>query len=124
MSVSNPQSWQHQETSELQAQALEDIIRVYNITDGGFRDEYFPDHTRDALTGCVEHGYEPGSFLKSVLDNDLVRAAGRADEDNRRNLAFIAHVIEWVGFREWYAQNQSAHKADSGTDYIAYVMNR
>lgn len=100
----NTRNWQNLDTPELQAQALEDAIRVYNITDGDLRGEYFPDHTRDALTSCVEHGYEPGGFLQAVLDNNLVLAAGRADEANRRHLAFIAQVIEWVGFREWYAE--------------------
>lgn len=40
----------------------------------------------------VEHGIEPGSFLRAVLENDLFRAVGAADATNIENLK------EWCMF--------------------------
>lgn len=47
----------------------------------------------DSLLRYVEHGIEPGSFLKAVLCNDLTDACGRADVYNRRKLF---EYIEWL----------------------------
>jgi len=47
----------------------------------------------EALLRYVEHGIEPGSFLKAVLCNDLVDACGRADVYNRRKLF---EYVEWL----------------------------
>ncbi len=40
-----------------------------------------------------EHRVEPGSFLRSVLENDLVHAAANADEHNQRALFEYARIL-------------------------------
>jgi poly-D-alanine transfer protein DltD len=42
-----------------------------------------PKHMRDGAHLYIEHGVEPGGFLRAVLSNQLVEAFGRADETNR-----------------------------------------
>lgn len=41
-----------------------------------------PEHMRDGARLYVEHHIEPGGFLRAVLENDLVLAAGKADSVN------------------------------------------
>lgn len=110
----NPTHWQHASTPSEQANELRSIIQQYNTNEGNPRLEHFPGHTREALVRMVEHGFEPGGFVQAVLDNDLVRAAGKADHINRDNLAFIALVISWVGLREWLAYNNAKHETVDG----------
>lgn len=52
-----------------------------------------PEHMRDGLKIYVEHGVPPGSFMRSVLSNDLKEACARADHINRRNLWEIVRVL-------------------------------
>jgi hypothetical protein len=52
-----------------------------------------PDHTQQALEDYFFHGYEPGSFLMSVLCNDLMGAVNRCDHINREHIVDIA---KWV----------------------------
>jgi len=57
-----------------------------------FRGFRIPDYMRPALDRYVREGLAPGDFLRAVLCNDLVEAAGRADGNNARNL------VAYVGF--------------------------
>ena len=43
-----------------------------------------------AMRRYLEHGLVPGHFLTAVLSNDLMEAAGRADDENR------AALFDWV----------------------------
>ena len=52
-----------------------------------------PDHTMEALTNYFNHGWEPGSFLRSVLVNDLYGAVARADHINREA---IPNIVTWI----------------------------
>jgi hypothetical protein len=52
-----------------------------------------PRHTEEALSRYVNHGLEPGSFLKAVLTNNLFRAVECADIDNKFALANIVEHI-------------------------------
>jgi hypothetical protein len=52
-----------------------------------------PQHTEEALMNYFNHCWEPGSFLMSVLTNDLYGAASRADTVNRPELA---KITVWV----------------------------
>ena len=52
-----------------------------------------PKYTLDSLTRYVEHGIPPGSFLCAVLENNLVRAVGRAD---RENLAALPDIVKYI----------------------------
>lgn len=45
--------------------------------------ELIPSHMREGLSNWIEFGIEPGSFLVSVLKNDLFGAILRADSVNR-----------------------------------------
>lgn len=51
-----------------------------------------PEHMHDAVKRYVLDHIEPGSFLTSILLNDLKEAAARADETNRAALA------NWASF--------------------------
>ncbi len=41
-----------------------------------------PEHMRGPVRDYLEKGWEPGSFLKAILSNDFVSAAGAADAVN------------------------------------------
>jgi len=51
------------------------------------------DTTRAGIMRFVEHGIKPGDFLTAVLENDLMEAMGRADEENRRDIFEICQFI-------------------------------
>ena len=58
--------------------------------------DYFspvPDHTREALERYFLYAFEPGSFVKAVLCNDLVSSVARADHFNK---PAIAGIVEWI----------------------------
>ena len=58
-----------------------------------FRDYYIPDRMLDGLTRYLEDGIPPGGFLTAVIENDLMEAVGRADEENLKNLpAYAAYL--------------------------------
>lgn len=54
---------------------------------------FVPEHTHEALMNYFNNCWEPGSFLMSVLCNDLMQASFRADHVNKQHLAEIA---AWV----------------------------
>ena len=73
-----------------------------------------PDHTHSALKRYFLYGLEPGSFLASVLCNDLTSAVMRADPFNKKA---IADVVLWIAnnapdgswghldyYRDWLAK--------------------
>jgi hypothetical protein len=47
----------------------------------------------ESLDRYVNHGIEPGSFLRAVLENDLMEAFGRADIENRATLFEICEYV-------------------------------
>lgn len=52
-----------------------------------------PDHTQEALQRYFLYGLEPGSFLRSVLVNDLYSSVARADTWNKTALA---DIVTWI----------------------------
>lgn len=54
---------------------------------------YIPQHTHDAIRRYLDYGYQPGSFLTSVLSNDLIGAVGYADEIN---IQYIPDIVRWL----------------------------
>lgn len=52
-----------------------------------------PKHMRGGLERYVEHHIKPGRFLRAVLENDFVLAAGRADDTNQRYLMAWADTL-------------------------------
>lgn len=45
-----------------------------------------PEHMREGMQRYIEHGIVPGSFLRSVLENDLMGALKNADDINLHRL--------------------------------------
>ena len=58
-----------------------------------FTDYRVPVHTQSALTRYVDQGLYPGSFLESVLCNDLIGAVIKADGYNRDALVEIVRFV-------------------------------
>jgi hypothetical protein len=59
-----------------------------------------------SLIDYVEHGWQPGSFLTAVLENDLEGAAFRADMENKLYLANIAMIVRWSGLDLWHQSSK------------------
>jgi hypothetical protein len=77
-----------------------------------YRDQLWliPSHMRDGVSLYVEQGIEPGSFLYSVLSNDLKGSFLRADEMNKRAM------VQWVEFVYWHLPSEcqgSPEKVDA-----------
>lgn len=64
-------------------------------------EDYLPEHMHDGLRLYLEHGIEPGGFLRAVLENDLCGAAARADSVNRSRLADYATVLSALPMSAW-----------------------
>ena len=47
-----------------------------------FRQFEIPDYMTEGLTLYIEHGILSGGFLTAVLENDLMKALGLADDTN------------------------------------------
>ena len=55
-----------------------------------------PPEARETLTAYVEQGREGGSFIMSLLENDLTRTVTRADSRNVHLLREYAMVLIWM----------------------------
>lgn len=55
--------------------------------------EGIPAHMHDGMLRYLNEGTMPGSFLRAVFENDLMRAAARADYENLRALPDYAHLL-------------------------------
>ena len=66
-------------------------IRPYREGSWEIEDYYLdaPVHILDSINRFVEHGLEPGGFVKAVLSNDLVGAFNAADTKSLRGLQDI-----------------------------------
>jgi hypothetical protein len=49
--------------------------------------------TIDTINNFVTKGWEPGGFVTAVLENNLMEAFGRADEENRYSLFDICNYV-------------------------------
>lgn len=52
-----------------------------------------PEHIREGMQRYIEHGVEPGSFLRAALENDLVESFACADADN---LARMFDIVKFL----------------------------
>ena len=52
-----------------------------------------PEGLQPGMQRYIEQGIEPGSFLRYVLENDLFRALGRADDQNRY---LLWDICSWI----------------------------
>lgn len=52
---------------------------------------YIPDHMQDSINRYIKDHTPVGSFLQAVIENNLMEAVARADDENLRNLpAFVS----------------------------------
>lgn len=51
------------------------------------------ENTKAALERWVKHGIIPGDFLTAVIENDLMKAMGRADSYNRATIFQICSYL-------------------------------
>ena len=58
----------------------------------GYEDK-IQDHTKATLWNYLNHGLEPGSFMMAVLENDLLRVFGYADDESIRSLKPIVQLL-------------------------------
>lgn len=52
-----------------------------------------PPNVYDAIQRYVEHGVEPGGFVRACLENDLRGAVSRADAKNKDYLQQICYMM-------------------------------
>jgi hypothetical protein len=73
---------------------IELINRINRKMKNTFEDyyTYVPPHTRDGIINWIEHGIEPGAFLKAVICNNLKEAFGRADDIN---IVHLKSIVSW-----------------------------
>ncbi len=58
--------------------------------------ELLPERFRGGVERWIEHGIEPGNFLSSVIDDDLLDALGSAGGDmTRADIRDIALWFHW-----------------------------
>ena len=61
-----------------------------------------PEHMRDGMQLYVDHGIEPGSFMTSVLANDLKQACACADDINRyRIFDIVSYCYNYIPSQSW-----------------------
>lgn len=57
--------------------------------------EPIPQHLLNGLRRYADQGIPTGSFLRSVLENNLQMAVGRADEQSLAALKAIVAYVRW-----------------------------
>jgi hypothetical protein len=77
----------------------------------------FPIHTAEAIENYLFQGLEPGSFVSSVLCNDLVGACTRCDHINATHIVqitkFVLHCMppgswgNWDRMLKWMSDDNS-----------------
>lgn len=75
---------------------MREILEAKGQTIKEFAQLMLPDHMINPVMDWLWHGHMPGSFLTSVLENNLKEAALRADTKNSEALA------NWAKFCVWY----------------------
>ena len=85
-----------------------------------FHDFYIPARMMDGLQRYIENHVPPGSFLSSVIKNDLKNTVGYADDENILNLpAYIIFLHNqapnncWGStelFNQWIADKKGEEK--------------
>ena len=56
---------------------------------------FVPEKTRETIENYIQKGWHPGSFVKSVLANDLVGAILKADDNNLMSIKEIVEYVYW-----------------------------
>lgn len=81
-----------------------------------------PLHAHDGLVLYLMHGLRPGHFLMAVLENDLLEAVIRADDENvvalHRYVKFLFNVAPSVAWgspgevAEWITSHRKAREVE------------
>jgi len=72
-----------------------------------------PEYGREPLLAYLFEGRPPGDFLRAVLENDLHRAACRADDNNQHALFGWAAVLDALPMGVWGSKAKvDAHLAE------------
>lgn len=88
-------------------------------------DNGVPEHTLEALNNYFKFGWEPGSFLMSVLCGDLYGAAGRADHMNTPSLAYIAkYIMNEAPYGSWGSVEAVRDWVNKGHYFQVYEKQR
>ena len=58
-----------------------------------FREYCLRENTTAAIQRYIDHGIDPGSFLRAALSNNLKETLGRADEDNLANIPALGAYL-------------------------------
>jgi hypothetical protein len=67
--------------------------------------EQIPEHIREAVLRYIKTGIPTGSFLKSVIENNLFESFARADDVNRQALfAIVSYFYNWAPSGCWGSQ--------------------
>ena len=92
---------QQADRSQIAAQIEENPAAAYSVASGadwGFgMVRWIPDHMQAGLARYVLLGVRPGSFLTATLENDLLEAGRKADDENRRCLFhYVMFLINYA----------------------------
>lgn len=68
---------------------------LFDVTTFDNRDEYVPEHIRDAIRLYIDRGIPPGSFVEAVICNNLKDTFGKADIENRHHIRTIVAWFYW-----------------------------
>lgn len=72
-----------------------------------FREWEIPDYMMEGLDRYKNKGLEPGSFLREILCDNFVSAAGYADDNNLRNLpAYAAYLYNVMPLPAWGSEEK------------------
>lgn len=71
---------------EIEADPIAAYDRVSGAEWGAGLAKWVPAHMRAGIARYVIFGTLPGSFLRAVLENDLMEAGRKGDDENRRRL--------------------------------------
>ena len=61
-----------------------------------------PARMHDSIIRYILFGTRPGSFLRAVISNDLMKSARRADPDNLKALPAFAHFLHNYAYPELF----------------------
>jgi hypothetical protein len=73
-----------------------------------------PEHTMEALDSYFLRGWEPGSFLKGILTNNLYAAVNSADTANRHA---IWEIVKWLTTERLPSQSFG------NVEYVRHYLN-
>ena len=72
-----------------------------------FREFYISGHMMESINLYVEHGAKPGSFLTSVICNDLKLTVMNADDINISNIpAFVEYFYNHTPASCWGSEDK------------------